>query len=460
MERYSQMEKDIAIIYDDNVYPERALTLCDVLTIASQRNLDVYVREMQWEVENELSTSEALKLLPSLVLEGERSHRSNISASRSRVLGTHFLTPPSTSTDSNVRRWDLTMTWNILDFGLTYFRSLAQEDRAATLYFQYARAKQNLILEVYRSYWKAVGAKWGYEHSKKVLNLARNFQTSYEKQAAARVLSQIQSLRAEDQLLSLQLRFYNFEEIYEEAKAELAALMGMPAGICFDLETISPYDLPTPPDLLAVCELEGMALENRPELYEADFNEKLSINEARQAILLMFPTVSFFSAENFDYDKFIVHHHWFNGGVRAAWNLLALPSRGNDIRAAKTRIDLTRVQRQALSVGILSQVHIALWKFREINEQFQLIKEVSDVRHKLLLASQSEYEVGEFNAVELLNALADDLQAGISLIQSFGDLQISLETINNAIGQPLFFNNLDDLCCLPYDALNEENHEK
>jgi outer membrane protein TolC len=430
------------------------LTLCDIIEIASNRNLDTLVRQMQWEVENELSTSEALKLLPSLVAEGERSHRSNSNASRSRLATSKVLGPASIDVAQTTKKWDLTMTWNILDFGVTYFRSLAQEDRAATLYFQYARAKQNLILDIYKSYWKAIGAKWGYDASKQVLEMAKDFQGKFEKQADAKIISQIQGLKAEDQLLSLQLRFYNYQEEYEAAKAELAALMGMPADICFELEELSPFDLPTPPEISDVCELEEIALESRPELYEGDFNEKLSRNEARQAILLMLPTVSFFASQFHDSDKYLVHHNWFQGGVRAAWNLLLLPSRGNDIRAAKTRVNTARTQRLAISVGVISQLHISLWKYQEILEQFNLINQVSSVRQKLLKATELEYQVGEFNEVELLNAKADALQGTISLIQSFGDLQIALEQINNSIGQPLFFNNLDDLCSI------EEKDEK
>jgi hypothetical protein len=71
-----------------------------------------------------------LNLLPRLTANGSVVTRSNREASSSESIrtGTQSL-EPSTSTDKTRAYGDLTFSWHVLDFGVSYFEAQQQSDR-------------------------------------------------------------------------------------------------------------------------------------------------------------------------------------------------------------------------------------------------------------------------------------------------------------------------------------------
>lgn len=448
--RWEQAEKDLNYLHSTANLPQRPLTLEDILCIAAQGNLDVRVKELEWAIQREIVTRETLRMLPTLTFTGELSHRSNVLASSQKSLATGIVTPPSTSTEQQVKRWDITLALNILDFGLAYRRSIQEKNRALLVYFQYARLQQNLVLEVFKAYWKAVAAKKSAEESSALIAQAYSLQNKFEKQIRDRMVSEIPGLRIEDQLLALQLRLSNYYQAYQSAKAELAALMGIPPILCFDIEIpkIKPI-----PEIGCIAELEQEALLNRPELYGADMEVKISTDEIRIAMLQMIPGIELFTAYHEDKDKFLVHHNWFVTGMRAVWNLLSIPQRAAEARTARVRNTMNRVSRLAISVGVMTQVHLAYWKYKDVLSQFHFRKEIYTVRQRLLRAVKLSFEAGDLTITDVINAQGDALQAEIDLMQTYGDLRVSIEQINNAMGEPLFYQvpeEREDLECVTY----------
>ena len=71
--RETHTEKDLPIL--QNVDIPKELNLQDIIEIAITRNLDIEVKKMEWEVQHERATGEKLKMLPTLIFNGEHSLR-------------------------------------------------------------------------------------------------------------------------------------------------------------------------------------------------------------------------------------------------------------------------------------------------------------------------------------------------------------------------------------------------
>lgn len=441
--RNENLQFDFKKIAENVLLPEGPLTFEDAAQIALTRNLDLQVKELEWEIQQEVATQEKLKMLPSLFVNAERSHRTKnlATTANSQLFG--FIATPSTSVQKKVRRWDTTLTLSLLDFGISYYRSQAEQDRALVAYFQYARLQNNLVLDVAKAYWKAIATRKAAEGAKDILVRSRQLQETLEKEYVNRIISAIQSLKGQDQMLSFQLRLVSYEDQYYSAMAELAALMGMPANISFELADVQMEE----PDVkLCIDELEQTALENRPELYGADLDELVTLNEVRAAIVQLFPRADYFQGFHTNLDKFLIHHHWFIAGITVAWNLLGIPQQAVAVKGATVKNEMSRRARLALSVGIISQVRLAQLKYEETLELYRLNREANSVKQNLLYAAEKEFLYGEFPASEVLIYAEDALVGQINEIQTYGDMLISLEQVNNAIGMPFFFNisNHDD----------------
>ena len=98
---------------------------------ALKYNLDHRVALMEHALEERLSDSAGMDLLPELAGRAGLRTRDNTAASSSRSVRTGRQSlEPSTSTDRDSGTADLQLSLNVLDFGLSYFGAKAQGNRA------------------------------------------------------------------------------------------------------------------------------------------------------------------------------------------------------------------------------------------------------------------------------------------------------------------------------------------
>lgn len=440
--RDTSAKKDQVYLYERTVLPTCPLTLSEIIEIAERQNLDVLVKKLDWIIQEEVATGTSIKMLPSFTFNKEHSVRSNSPASSQQTVGSPIISPPSVSSTKTTDRWDWTLSWNLLDFGLAFYQSRAEYSSAQVQRFQYEKLKQNMILNIYQSYWKGMAALISTEHSKEVLRKARELIVILRREAAEGLISLTIALQSENQLLGVELALDYYESVYYEAKAELAALMGIPADMCFELALVEIVDMP---ELMPVCQMEEIALHHRPELFGADFQMDATRNLIEAEIIQMFPSLNLFRGRHTDLNPFLVHNHWIQAGYMVAWNLLNIPQHRQAAIAARTRNFQAYESRLALSIGVISQVNIAYWKYQESMEKYLTQLEIYQAQRKLADATYKQYIYGEIGSLQAVLTEGAAIQAETVLMQYYGDLQIALEQINNAMGWPLYLNTLSEL---------------
>jgi len=107
-----------------------------------------------------------LGMLPDLVATNEITARNNQPGASSQNLATGAQSlAPSRSTEKWENRVRFEMLFSIIDFGLSYLKSVQQEDRAIITGEQKRRAAQNLILDVIRAYFRVASAQYAMEQT-------------------------------------------------------------------------------------------------------------------------------------------------------------------------------------------------------------------------------------------------------------------------------------------------------
>jgi outer membrane protein TolC len=449
-DRIINSQKDLFCLEECILPIPDALSLDDVILIALEQNYELLVKQVEFVAQTRRTMSEKLKMLPGLIVNGELSHRNNelIVSSESTVPNVPPA-PPSISTDETVKRYDVSFVLDILDFGLAYYGGRQAENRAFVLEFEYQRIAHQLVLDVTKQYWKAIAAKRALDGARDLLVLSQQFQDRIDKQVDERIISPVVGLKSQSDLISLQLQFRGFNRDYHVAMSELALLMGLPPSLKFEL-------VPEPISRERLCfddifTLEEIALLNRPELYAGDCEEKIAEDEVRSAFLRMIPGIELFTGGYYDANSFLKHHHWIVAGARATWNIFSLPSKAYDGRAAMVQKDVIKLKRIALSVGVLSQVRLSHIIYQDNYEQFILSDDLMNVNQDLVKAATGEYEGGIISAIELLDIRSKALMAELNYINIYGELQVSLEQLNNSIGLPRYYQNNfekheEDLC--------------
>ncbi len=435
--RQFNMVQELSYLFSEPPCKNR-LTLDDVIELVVSRNLDIIVKEQEIAIQCETATSAMLKMLPALRLNAEYYNRNNNTGSSSFSLDPKVPpAPPSVSLDSSWRKNDESDVWNVLDFGLAYYRSRQETNRAVILSMEYERAEQNLILEATRAYWKAIGAKRAMDKAGEIMKAANQQKQDIDKQMNAKVIPEIQGLRNQNQLITINLQLQSYEKDYHTAMADLARLMAFPPCCSFELE--EPTSLTTDVPICDICLLEEQALKNRPELYGKDAEEFIWADEARMALLQMLPGAELYNGRYDDSNSFLVNQSWLAIGIRATWNLLAIPQLLHAKKAAEERTDLMFLNRLALSIGVMTQVHLAWFVFTDNREQFLMAYDLWQVNERLLRTARKEEEAGKLHEADILRYEAETLISEINAMRAYGEMQASLELLNNSIGAPRWY---------------------
>ena len=421
--------------------PYRPLTLDDILRIAFERNLDLVVKAHEHAIQKEIACRDMFKMLPSLTLNGELSGRDQKVAEQSRSLTTGTISPPSQSRQHNTSRFDATLAWSVLDFGLAFYRARQEHNRSLMICLEHQRTRQNLVFDIIREYWKAVVAVRAIEGAEVIITEAQERREDLERQVKRKVLSEIEGLRHEDRLVAIQIELQGFEREFLSAKTELSKLMGLPPGQHFELDTEISLESAMV-EVPHIEELEQWALYNRPELFAQDMQEHIMVDEVRAAFLQYFPNTTLFSSYNYDGDRFLTHNDWLSAGVQVAWNLLSIPENYHNHKSAKQRVCLARESRLQLSIGVMTQVRLSHLRYIDAMAQFDLSDDLSDVKRRLLEAGQREKQFGVIHGDTILDYKIESLFADINEIRAFAEVQVALEQLNNAIGMPLRFSNM------------------
>jgi outer membrane protein TolC len=340
---------DRARMYLDQEPITGPLGYSEVAARAMKYNLDYRLRAMEGVLSQGQLDLARWDMFPRLLVNAGYQTRTPEEATRSRTIETGFESPfHQTSTDRTRTIASAEFSWNVLDFGVSYFRAQQQADQVLIAEERKRKVVQNILSDARNAYWRALGAQRLagridalLDRSTKALERAR----AIEQQG---LMPQPQVLAYQRALLdAIVLLQYRRQEL-ELSMQELTALMNLPPGTRFVLADAPQTPLPAPPDDLAL--LEQQALNRRPELREEDYRTRITAAEVRRSILATLPNLGLDFSARYDSNRFLLDNSWVDGGLRLSMNLFRLASipaiqRAND---AQRQVDDARRMAQAV----------------------------------------------------------------------------------------------------------------
>jgi outer membrane protein TolC len=129
-ERAVEAVSDLNEVYSEQEPLHGALTLNQAFARALKYNLDKRAKLYEEAIAQDDLNLSAIDMLPKAAVNGSYTTRNNVDASSSvSVISGATTVPPSTSSDINRHAADLNVSWNVLDFGVSYFTARQQADR-------------------------------------------------------------------------------------------------------------------------------------------------------------------------------------------------------------------------------------------------------------------------------------------------------------------------------------------
>lgn len=407
-----------------------SIDLYDAMARALKYNLDTKVEIMEAALKIKELDLVGYSALPKLVAGSGYAARSEADAST-----------PSTR-DDRINTADMTFSWNILDFGLSYVRAKQAADEALIQDEMKRKIVNKTIEDVRTAYWRAVsyqrlvGRMRALESRVGVaLRDSRNLASGVES-------SPLVALTYERELIQVKREVELLEGEMKVAKSQLAALMNVTPGSDFSLKVPdrknTKLNLPD-----STSELFLIAATNRPEMREVNYRMRINQREVDAALLDLLPGLNVYAGTNYDSNEFIATNDWISWGAKVSWNLMKLPA----MPAIKNKIDAQQeaLDARSLSVAmaVMTQVHISRARYSHLQKSYATAAALSDVSQRILKQVRSETSAQTTSEQILIREEMNALLADAKLDMAYADLQNAYANIYASIGVDPFPPNLN-----------------
>ena len=374
---------DRAALYKDAVPVENALSLDEAIARGLLYNLDHRVGMMEEALQDKQLTLANFNMLPRIAANAGYNWRDTERASRSISLETRTESlEPSFSEEKNVRTADLSFSWSVLDFGLSYYQAKQQADRVLAAVEKRRRVMNNLVLQIENSYWQALSAQRVLPKVEKLLRDVDKAVRASKQIEDEGLQSPLSTLEYRRNLLTVLTQLKKLKSDLLISKAQLASLINVPQDQEFVLA--APKEIRLPKIATKVEELQNYGLVYRPELREEAYQERIDRQNINREIIRMFPNLSIIGSANYDSNDLLAFSRWEEAGLRATWNLMNVLQGPKAIETAKLQVEIDQQRRLALSAAILAQISISAAQYHQAIDGYGTASELSNIERKML----------------------------------------------------------------------------
>ena len=432
-ERLDVALKDLDAINRAQVPVEGRINLYGAMARALRYNLDRRIRLVeQFYASGEFDLAK-YKLLPDASIGGGYLGRSNQagSSSQSLLTGRQSL-EPSTSLERERGVADGRVLWSTLDFGVSYVK-MQQSGNAVWLAREVERKTTARILaDTRRAYWRAFAAERIGAQLPAIAEAANAaIRSAHQAQARGDLTPEI-ALDYERRMLRTLREIERRQELMALSRAELAALISVDPATPLRLgghEALKPPKLPSDAE-----GLRTIALMYRPELYEHDYKLRIVQLERQIEVLATLPGLRVDTGYSYDSNRFLANNNWFDVGARLSLQLTQIISLPARLDQNETKQTLIETQRKAMTLSVVTQVHLAMRAYGTKLRDFALANRILQNEARALTTMRANKEATTAGEAALIEARAAHALASLDYYYTYAELQEAYATVLTSLG--------------------------
>jgi outer membrane protein TolC len=420
------------------------LTFSDIAARALKYNMDYRLKVMEEALAQGQLDLSSWDMFPRILANAGYISRNKdqFSSSVTNVNGTLANNPNfSSGIDKSRSTASLEFSWNLLDFGVSYYRAKQLADQALIADERKRRVAQNMMQDLRNAYWRALGAQRLMKQMDETMvkaNAALGRARQVESQG---LLPQSQALAYQRALLDATTLLQVRRQDLELAKVELMALMNLAPGASFTLADVQDPNLPATPNNIG--QLEDYALLNRPELREEDYRKRVTRSEVYKQYLSILPGISFDYGLQRDSNRFLLNNSWAEGALRISSNLMKLATipAMNRTMAAQKEVDEAR--RMAQAMAVLTQVRVATTRYGLAKDELDQVVESASVDQRLANYAKAASTARVDSELEVIRTETRALLSSYQKHISYANAQAAWGRVYNSLGLDLLNINRD-----------------
>lgn len=433
-ENRQRVLQDLSALQKDQDPVQNAISLEEATARALKNNLDLQVELMRKSLAQKQLNLASYDMLPKLVTDLNYNSRSNFSGASSRSLITGRRTlEPSTSSNREVFASTLALSWNVLDFGVSYFRAQQAADNVLVQEEQKRKVVNGIVQNVRAAYWQAVSHERLIGRMQKLSSRVRKAIEQHEQIEEEKFSNPRNTLTYKQGLLNIEREIGLLQRNLSSARSNLASLMNIKPGTPFSLVIPKRTEFTKKPDL-GIEEMEQIALESRPELRELFYKKRANAKETRAAILQMLPGIEIRGDYNYSSNSFLFNGDWLSLGAQLSWNLISLISMPAKLSELEDKEKLLDIERLSASMAVLAQLHVSLARFSNITEEYRTAYSYLKAQNRIIELTRIETYMGKTSEHKLLHEEMNTLLAEVRCDHIHSELENAYSGIYVSLG--------------------------
>ena len=432
-------EEDRALMFNSENQIIGNLSLEEAIARAVKHNLDHRAKAMEQALALNQLDLDDYELLPTLTAKAGYADRSEFSASNSKELGD---TPPSGafsySGDRTSFTGNLTLSWNVLDFGVSYFNARQNADRSLIADERRKKVLNNLVREVQFAYWRMVAAQKLEDRVREAVTRAEEALFDAEQVELEKLRPPTEMLRYQKRLLNNIRRLETVNQQLSTARIELAALINVSPSTKFQLADVQTEALIIPEWEVPLDKMEMLAFQNNPDIREKLYQNRIGLDDAKKTLLRLLPGIDLSGGRNYDLNSFLDENRWYEWSATLSLNVLKFLSLNDQKRFNDANKTVSEAQRLSLRMAVLAQVHVADRQFFNSVKQFERSNKLFTIDQRL---SSQIAERQESDMQSLLDRISQETAAIDSLMrlyQTYAEVIAAFGQIQSTLGVGIF----------------------
>ena len=434
------------------------IDLYTAIALAIKNNKELKIKLLESALANRQLEKIKFEMLPSIATNagysGSEKYTATSSATVTGDLAGGMGTSYSTSRDREVNTQDIGFTWNALDFGLSYIRAGQNSNRYLIAEEMERKAEHNIVREVVKSYWNTLSAdKLIRKYDPLLIEVDKALNDS-QKIEELLLTKPMDALLYQKELLDIQRALQSQKQIFIDSRIQLGVLMGLLPNQKFKV-------VPTNDPLTVLdMNLKGMeeyALVHRPELIESHYEEIISVQETKASMASLMPGLNFNAAWTHSSNDYLMNKTNFEYGSTMGANLLNIYLYPKIKKFNETNTEVIKEKRLALSMAVLSQVHLANIDYAMALEEYDTAERYYQVSRKITQQIKNAQKIARFGNLELIREQASLLVAELRYDIAYSKLQHAIGKIYASVGLDVTKENVKKLGFRDYAAIIKNN---
>ena len=434
-EIHARAIKDFRAISSVDEPVGRPIDLYEAMARAVKYNLDAKVKAIQVQLAHQQLNVAHYSLLPNIAANAGFDGRNNFAGGVGQAILTgRQAVEPFTSSEKNVMSGNLALSWDVLDFGLSFVRAQQAADNVLVAEEEKRRLAVRLIQDVRGAYWRAVSAERVLPRIQFLDDSVGKALESTKQIVGQKLQAPLTPLNYQRDLLNIQREVRRLFRELSTAKAQLASMMGLPPGTPFDL-VIPPRETAIPVVDLDHQKMEEQALLLRPELRTIDYKKRINAKEAKAVFLELFPNLKVSLGGYYNSNSFLLYQNWLSYAAQASWNLLSVFRTPAKLKAIEANGHMLDVQSIALSLSILTEVHVGATQFVLAKQEYLDARNYQQTQAAIVEQTKNLWLTHRTNDLTLIRERANDVAADVRLDTARAGLETAYATLMASVGE-------------------------